>query len=476
MTNVNKMLNDGGGGPLTTISSEEAQAKYKELAGKTLPVIEKEHDSFLKTMKQAADQAGEDFDLSKITVLSGANVEEKYKAFVSLHSKLSGATQALSEARSLMNTKRFIVKDDNDDEVQTGIVNPQGGRPSVFQKPGAISRAVEQAMEARGTSLSDFEAPMNIVLDPAGEEDVVSAVFMTPGRMAASFTTSAGYDPEIIRQPGVVLSAQNFPTALDIFPIVPVTVDGVAIMQESTYSASNAGTKAEEATAGEVALAVTEVTFPVRRISAFLPVTEEVLQDAGPARRYLDIRLPNMIRNVLENQLFLGNGTAPNLAGVGDYANVNNQAIVAASFSMAGQLVSEMFDGMYDVYATGKARASHYALSNGLWKQIVLSKDSDAQFYYGGPVAGPEQRLWGLPVASSFEIPYAASSNIGFVGDFMNSCYIGLRHDVRVEMGLNNDDFTKFRNSIRASVRAAFVMENQRAFTHFSVASGVTLP
>jgi HK97 family phage major capsid protein len=86
-------------------------------------------------------------------------------------------------------------------------------------------------------------------------------------------------------------------------------------MEETTFTNSAAET-AEGGTYPESALALTERSTPVQKITTFIPVTDEQLEDVPQIQGYLNNRLPFMVRQRLDLQILTGNGTTPNLRGL----------------------------------------------------------------------------------------------------------------------------------------------------------------
>ena len=138
-------------------------------------------------------------------------------------------------------------------------------------------------------------------------------------------TTTAGWAPEVTRTDRLVEEAVRPIQVADLIPQTTTGQAAVQYMEETTFT--NAAQETLEAgTYQEAALAYTEQTSLVRKIAVFLPVTDEQLEDEPRVRGVIDNRLPFMIRQRLDLQILVGNGTAPNLRGINNVVGIQTQA------------------------------------------------------------------------------------------------------------------------------------------------------
>ncbi|WP_207926439.1 phage major capsid protein [Actinocrispum wychmicini] len=121
------------------------------------------------------------------------------------------------------------------------------------------------------------------------------------------FSTTAGWLPETFRTGKVVEFATRPVQIIDIIPATTTSQAAVVYMEETVFT----NTAAETAEAGaypEAGLQLTEQTSPVRKVSVWLPVTDEQLDDEPQARGYVDNRMPFMLRQRLDAQILIGKG------------------------------------------------------------------------------------------------------------------------------------------------------------------------
>ena len=268
-------------------------------------------------------------------------------------------------------------------------------------------------------------------------------------------TTAAGWAPENIRMPGYVPSAQRIPTVTDIIPQRPTNQAAIVFMQETTFT-NNAAERAEGANnAGEAALALTPQTSTVRQIPVWIPVTQEQMDDVAYVQSYVNDRLGLMIRQRLSQQLLVGNGAPPNLAGLIGMAGVQTEALGA------NPVPDAIYRAMTLVRVTGRAEPNAVVMHPNDWRDIRLLRTVDGVYIWGSPAeAGPE-RIWGLPVIQDS----ACTENTAVVGDYANFCELAMRQGIEVEVTNSHAAlFIQYTLAVRAALRAAFVVYRPSAF------------
>ncbi|OKI47301.1 phage major capsid protein [Micromonospora sp. CB01531] len=259
--------------------------------------------------------------------------------------------------------------------------------------------------------------------------------------------TSAGWLPETTRTGRVVDFATRPIQILDYIPTTNTGQAAVVYMEETTFT--NAAAEAAEAgTYAESALALTEQSSPVRKIATFIPVTDEQLEDVDQVRGYLDNRLRFMVRQRLDGQLLVGNGTAPNLRGLNNVVGIQTQA------KGTDPTPDAFYKAMTLVRVTGRAIPDLHIMHPNDWMDIRLLRTADGVYIWGNPSeAGPE-RLWGLPVAQSD----AQTQNTGLTLD-TTFTELSVRRGVVVQVSNSHGTyFIEGKQAVRADMRAAFIV------------------
>jgi HK97 family phage major capsid protein len=331
----------------------------------------------------------------------------------------------------------------------------------------AVHKAAEAAAGRRpGTEPGDGTQPVKGAggigsTKSIGELFTGSESFKVKGRasdldidLKTLMTTDAGWDPEVTRTGKVVDFATRPIQVLDLIPTTPTGQAAVKYMEETTFT-NNAAERLEGGTYGEAALVLTEKTSIVQSIGVWLPITDEQLEDEPRARAYVNNRLPFMVRQRLDGQVLVGNGTDPNLRGVNNVVGIQTQA------KGADPTPDAVYKAMTKVRVTGRAMPDAFVTHPNDWQDVRLLRTADGIYIWGSPSeAGPE-RIWGLRVVQAD----SQTENTGVVGDFANFSELAMRRGIEVKVtDAHADFFINGKQAIRASLRAALVWYRPAAF------------
>lgn len=259
-------------------------------------------------------------------------------------------------------------------------------------------------------------------------------------------TTTAGWAPEVLRDRLIEFATRPIQVA-DVIPQTTTSQSSVQYMEETTFTNAAAET-AEAGTYPESALAFTEQTNPVRKITTFIPVTDEQLDDVPRMRGVLDNRLPFMIRQRLDLQLIAGNGTTPNLRGLLNIVGIQTQA------KGADPVPDAVYKAIVKINTTGQAAANLVILNPVDWQNIRLLRTADGIYLWGNPSdAGPD-RIWGMTVTQA----QAATAGTGIVAD-TNYMELAVRKGIETQISNSHSTFfVEGKVAVRADFRAAFVV------------------
>lgn len=273
----------------------------------------------------------------------------------------------------------------------------------------------------------------------------------------ATMTTSAGFAPESLRTGRTVLSAQRPPTILDFIPKVATDFAAVVYMLETTFT--NAAVETAEAAAlPESTLVYTQQTENIRKVGAFLPVTDEQLEDVEGMKSLVDERLLFMVLQRLDSQILNGNGTAPNINGF--YNRVTQSQAKGADTN-----ADAIFKGMNLVRTVGFTEPTAIMMHPNDWALIRLLRTADGLYIWGHPTESINSVIWGVPVVQST----ACTVGTVLTGDF--SMFSELRIKRGVEMAISDShasNFTADIQTIKATMRAALVVYRLSAFTEIT--------
>ncbi len=209
------------------------------------------------------------------------------------------------------------------------------------------------------------------------------------------------------------------PTIADLIP------ESVTDQQALSFFVEGANTNAaapvaEGGAAPESSIAgFTEVEERVRWIPNGIPVTEQTLRSEPLMRGYINDTLLLNVRTTEENQLILGNGTAPNLRGI----------FGGGATPRAFQTQAKGTDNNFDAIAKAMTLVRLSNLTRSYQPDAVimhpndvqilrLTRDANGNYIYGGPAAadGGVPRVWGVRIVESTTATPAGTARVGAFG------------------------------------------------------------
>lgn len=396
-------------------------------------------------------EAGETLDMSKVKAVTGTNVEKAAK-MAKLHGEINtrsvevdtiaSAVEAAKAAKLFEKQGKVEDDDDTDDK-------PSGTKGKFrFPTDGWDDDAAQEAAtKSFGQLFTESAAYKNRAQYHAADIDVP--------HMKTLMTTSAGFAPESTRSGLVVPLATRPIQVIDLIPSGRTSQAAIVYMEETTFT-NNAAETAEGGTYPESALALTQRTNTVSKVATWIPVTDEQLEDVPQIQSYIDGRLMFMVRQRLDSQLLVGNGTPPNLRGILNVVGIQTQARGADPGPDA------VYKAMVNVMVTGRAFPNGLIMHPTNWMGIKLLKTADGIYLWGSPADNNPDRLWGMPVALSDAI----TLNTAVVGDFATHSQLVIRRDVEVQVtNAHSTFFIEGKQAIRADMRCAFVVYRPAAFS-----------
>ena len=275
-------------------------------------------------------------------------------------------------------------------------------------------------------------------------------------------STGAGWAPESLRTPGATEYARERRYVTDVIPVVPINQAAYLFMEQTTRT-SNAAEIAESTngsleSAAESAFAYTERTETLRKITHFVPVTREQVEDVPGLLAELQAEMREGVLGRLSAQIIAGDGTAPNIEGFLDAGRteVNSQA------KGADDILTAIRKGIRVNESTGFANVDTILMNPTDWANIQTLKTADGVFIFGNPAQLTAPRLWGYPVVESTHV----TAGTALLGGFQWYARVPVRGSVTVEM--SNEHASYFIQdvwAIKASLRATLACLRESAFT-----------
>lgn len=383
------------------------------------------------TLARVFDEAGDTIDFSKVKTFTGTNAEK------------------MAEVQKFQDELNDLGKEhDTLKQVQLAAQQVKQSRERGDDGPGERGDDDRHGKSGRRTehkTLGELFVESDAYKLKKGRNEGPEVTLDV--EVKTLFERGAGWAPEVTRTGRLVEFATRPVQVVDLIPSTTTGQSAIKYMEETLYTNAAAET-AEGGTYPEAALGLEEKTSPVEKITVWLPMTDEQLEDVPQARGYLNNRLPRMIMQRFDSQIVIGNGASPNLRGMLNVAGIQTQA------KGADPIPDAVFKGMVKVMTTGQAFPNAYITNPLDWQDIRLLRTADGMYIWGNPAdAGPE-RIWGLQVAMA----QVMTENTGVVLD-TSFTEISIRRGINLKVSDSHSDFfVKGKQAVRADMRAAFVV------------------
>ncbi len=334
-------------------------------------------------------------------------------------------------------------------------------------EPKAIHAEKVEAPQTLGQAFLKSDAYNTFV--KTGQKNVKSELKWDPRVETKTTVTETTWPPGVVRAPRIEESAQ-----LDPY-VIPALIDTITTdqyqykyLEETTYT-NNAAPTAEGSALGENALAFTERTEEIRKIGAFIPMTEELLADVSAAQGYIDSRLRFMVRQTISDQIIGGSGSGVNLTGILNKTGINS--FNYSSFSGNLKRIGQIFEAITEIQKDSFMSPDAIIMHPSDWYQVVTevnavtTSGSLNPLFVGaggfGNAVNPT--LWGVPVVISTE----TSAGDCLVGTFGGgqAIHIVARQGMEVAMSDSHDEnFVKDIIVMKATVRMGLPIYRAAAF------------
>jgi HK97 family phage major capsid protein len=189
----------------------------------------------------------------------------------------------------------------------------------------------------------------------------------------------------------------------------------------------------------------------VEKIGVHMKVTMEMLEDAAYLASYIQSNGVKRVETVIENQLFTGNGTSPQLVGL------LSKATTFTGGSMAGGVESATnWDVIHGIIAQVRAAnglVNAVFVETGQYHLMLSEKDTEKNYILPAGVTFDAQggiNAWGVRIIPTNALTGTAAQ---FVGGDLSTINVRLRSGLSVAIGESGDDFIDNLKTIRIEQR-----------------------
>jgi HK97 family phage major capsid protein len=264
------------------------------------------------------------------------------------------------------------------------------------------------------------------------------------GTMALS-TNTTGQIPQAERETGITRIVRRNPFILELVNVGTIMSNVWEWVEQKNVEGGSAMT-AEGAAKSQTDFDLVVASANVKKVTAYIKVTKEMLDDVALLRSEIDQELTELINLRIDDQLLNGTGLTVNLTGI----VTNATAWSAGAFALA---IPEPTN--YDVLATAINQIrvnlfepTYIVMHPTDVTKMKLSKASDGHY-----VLPPFSSVDGTTVEG---IRVVANTGVTIdkflVGDF-SKAGVRFKEGLTINVGYENDDFTKNLVTILAEAR-----------------------
>ena len=322
------------------------------------------------------------------------------------------------------------------------------------QKMARIGSNPAERAKSIGEQFIDDEQVKSWIADgpTKGKADMKIKATITTSTVDAAGSVGGAIAPQ--RVPGIQELPQRRMTVRDLLSPGDMSSPSLEYVQETGFS-NNAAPVAEGAAKPSSDIQLDLKSTSAKVIAHWFKASKQSLDDVPQLRSLIDNRLLYGLAFKEELQLLSGDGTGQNLHGIIPQASAYAEPFTPDSGTNIDTLRLAMLQAVLAEYpATG------HVLNPIDWARIELTKDGQGKYIIGQPQGSITPTLWNLPVVQT----QAISVDKFLTGAFKMAAQVFDLWQARVEVGFENDDFTKNLVTILGEERLALAVYRPEAF------------
>ena len=459
------------------LTAEQCQSTYAELSGK-----------FEKAFGELTE--GDSVNWSNVKDFQGKR-DDKEQGMRLLNAHRVSVMNHKRELDEVARVKNGLERDQALDALND-MSNREGAKATnivVDERAvqGEVRNLVRMIADKAGIETGDIKntAILNAVMDQRNGRGVQDVGLKLGDIMNVLGTGNVGL-PVFSQRSPLVVETPFPPSVIDIIPRINVTSDSYEHRRQTTgvlLQEGSAGTPSAKATAvGATAAGASgkeiqpdweTVTTTIRKLLAYVPLTEEQMKDAG-TDQYATMELVRELRNSADREVLIGPGGNSRMAGLFGVANTFTtkvQPAAAANNPSFGWIsISEaMATIMKDVWSP-----VDFIIMHPLdWHSYITATDDENRPLVLDKDERKDKTILGVPVLESVNMTQDASQGTVFVGAFRMNSNILDRQQVSVaRTDAHDENFIKDVVVVKAGVRMAVLKKRNNAFYSITAFSG----
>jgi HK97 family phage major capsid protein len=264
------------------------------------------------------------------------------------------------------------------------------------------------------------------------------------GTMALG-TNTTGQIPQAERESGITRIVRRNPFILELVNVGSIMSNVWEWVEQKNIDGGSAMT-AEGALKSQADFDLVVASANVKKVTAYIKVTKEMLDDVALMRAEIDQELTELINLRIDDQLLNGSGATVNLVGI----NLNATAYAAGAFALAIPTPNN-----FDVLRTAINQVrvnlfepTYIVMHPTDVTSMDLAKGSDGHYVLPPFASNDGSIVSGIRVVANVGV----TIDNFLVGDF-SKAGVRFKEGLTINVGYENDDFTKNLVTILAEAR-----------------------
>lgn len=323
-----------------------------------------------------------------------------------------------------------------------------GGEPSVQ----SFSTELYKALEANVNNLRQLKEANKLEAKNFQFDFEIKAA----GNMTGAGNVSGGNVPVEDRLPGLNTVASRRVRLLDIMSPRSTSSNVVSWTYQANKDGS-AGQTAEGTAKNQVDFDIVVASQALKKTTAYIKVSTEMLDDISWIQSEIQNELTREILKAVESQVYSGDNTGQNLNGIRTTATAFAAGSRAGTVDNANE-VDVINSALTQIKEANQDLDNPYILMHPTdvfaLKSLKVSA-TDRRYVDMVYMAGDQMSISGVPIIETTLV----TAGQYLVGDFSKALLVQ-KGGLRVEIGLDADDFTKNLRTILAEWRGLVVVKN----------------
>lgn len=394
----------------------------------------------------------EEVKIEDVAKRLGAKLREEQKAeFTSLKEEIGKSASAEEVNKILKKMEKFT----EDLDGLSKKMNPDNGGYHVK----SFDEQVFDALKDKGDELKEVASKKSASFE--FEVKAPGTMLVRDGNGPSHPTAPSNYEGTVYLtqfQSGITRPERREPFLRQTMRIFSTSKPMIAYAELKNRDGA-AGMTAEGAKKSQIDFDIVEARADVKKITAFVKVSKEMLDDVPYIRSVINQELVEAIELKLDEQLWEGDGAGNNLKGLLEYAT----ALVVSAGTNPSFYQAVPSANLFDVLRVAQAILTQnyypptHAFVNPADKALMeLTKDANGNYVI--PPFGTANRM---AVAGLIVV----GNNLVEPGEFligdMTKSNLAIRENISISVGYENDDFTLNLVTILAEMRAGhFIKSN----------------